>query len=157
MTLQANQFYIVSANGHGPRTSPRRPTSTPTAGRPEMRSNQAAPNVEKTEEFVIDEEDPDIIPTTDIGTQTSFYLSEVDPLTLEDDVILANFCDQDERLVCLVCYKIFSSNIEQDLALFKKHLSGHKKASLKKVRVLQRPSCSESPCYSDDVCHGKYN
>ena len=112
-------------------------------------------NVEKTEEFVNEEEDNEIVPTIDIGTQTSFYLSEVDPLTLEDDVILSNFCDQDERLVCLVCYKIFSSNIEQDLVLFKKHLSGHKKASLKKVRVHQRPSCSESPCYSDDVCHGK--
>ena len=112
-------------------------------------------NIENTDELLYDEEDNEIIPTIDIGTQTSFYLSEVDPLTLEDDVILANFCDQDERLVCLVCYKIFSSNNEQDLALFKKHLSGHKKASLKKVRVHQRPSCSESPCYSDGICHGK--
>lgn len=76
-------------------------------------------------------------------------------MTLEDEVILANFCDQDERLVCLVCYKIFPTNIEQDLALFKKHLSSHKKASLKKVKVLQRADGSISPCYSDEEHHGK--
>ena len=99
------------------------------------------------------EEDEEMVPTIDIGTQTSFYLSEVDPLTLEDDVILSNFCDQDQRLVCLVCYKIFPSN-DQDLDIFKKHLSSHKKTSLRKVRVHQRPSRSESPCYSDDL-HGK--
>ena len=102
-----------------------------------------------------DEDDDEMVPTTDIGTQTSFYLSEVDPMTLQDDVILTNFCDQDERLVCLVCYKIFPSNIEQDLALFKKHLAGHKKTSLKRVKVLQKTS-SVSPCYSDDVNQGKF-
>ena len=99
---------------------------------------------------VCDNDEVEIINTFDIGTQTSFYLSEVDPLTLEDDVILSNFCDQDHRLVCLVCYKIFPS-IDQDLINFKKHLSSHKKASLRKVRVHQRPSSSESPCYSDDL------
>ena len=103
---------------------------------------------------VCDDDEVELIPTFDIGTQTSFYLSEVDPLTLEDDVILSNFCDQDHRLVCLVCYKIFPS-IDQDLINFKKHLSSHKKASLRKVRVHQRPSSSESPCYSDDF-NGKY-
>ena len=113
-------------------------------------------NKERLDNFVNEDEDDEIIPTIDIGTQTSFYLSEVDPMTLEDDVLLANFCDQDERLVCLVCYKIFPSTVEQDLAIFKKHLSSHKKASLKKVRVHQRPSSSISPCYSDDVNHGKY-
>ena len=78
-------------------------------------------NKERLDNFVNEDEDDEIIPTIDIGTQTSFYLSEVDPMTLEDDVLLANFCDQDERLVCLVCYKIFPSTVEQDLAIFKKH------------------------------------
>ena len=45
---------------------------------------------------VCDNDEVEVIPTFDIGTQTSFYLSEVDPLTLEDDVILSNFCDQDQ-------------------------------------------------------------
>ena len=103
---------------------------------------------------VCNNDEVEVIPTIDIGTQTSFYLSEVDPLSLEDDVILSNFCDQDQRLVCLVCYKIFPS-IDQDLVIFKQHLSSHKKASLRKVRVHQRPSRSESPCYSDDL-HGMY-
>ena len=123
--------------------------------RSSLKTKETNLNVDKNYDCENDGEDDEIIPTIDIGTQTSFYLSEVDPMTLEDDVILANFCDQDERLVCLVCYKIFPSNIEQDLALFKKHLSSHKKASLKKVKVLQRKSSSVSPCYSDDIHPGK--
>ena len=151
----AQILYIPNAEKLWKLIEPSANTSNEKDNNSTLKFKASSQNQERLIEAKNEEEDDEMIPTTDIGTQTSFYLSEVDPMKMENDVILSNFCDQDERLVCLVCYKIFNSNVEKDLIAFKKHLSSHKKASLKKVKVLQRASRSESPSYSDGISEGK--
>ena len=151
----AQILYIPNAEKLWKLIEPTANTSNEKGDNSTLKFKASSQNQERLIEAKNEEEDDEMIPTTDIGTQTSFYLSEVDPMKMENDVILSNFCDQDERLVCLVCYKIFNSNVEKDLIAFKKHLSSHKKASLKKVKVLQRASRSESPSYSDGISEGK--
>ena len=57
-------------------------------------------------------------------------LSDVDIPSLSNETIDENFTDQYARLVCLVCYKLFSSTDHQ---LYKEHVQGHTSRALKKV------------------------
>ena len=55
--------------------------------------------------------------------QISTTLTELNVMQLSDKTIVQNFSNQDGQLVCLVCYKIFTSN--SDLSNFRTHLSTH--------------------------------
>ena len=46
----------------------------------------------------------------------------IDAKDMNEDIIKKNFCDQDGRLVCLICYKIFNKN---SFELFKSHFKTH--------------------------------
>ena len=46
-----------------------------------------------------------------------------------------NFTDQDARLVCLVCYKIFPPGQHEQ---YRTHVSGHPRAALAKIHI-QKP------------------
>ena len=55
--------------------------------------------------------------------QISTTLTELNVMQLSDKTIVQNFSNQDGKLVCLVCYQIFTSNL--DLSSFRQHLSTH--------------------------------
>ena len=61
-------------------------------------------------------------------------LSDVDISSISDRTILENFSDQEARLVCLVCYKIFGP---EEYATFRSHVTNHKRSALSKVRLRQ--------------------
>jgi hypothetical protein len=56
--------------------------------------------------------------------QISTALTELNVAQLSDKSIVQNFSNQDGHLVCLVCYKIFTSNSDTMLN-FRTHLSTH--------------------------------
>lgn len=62
----------------------------------------------------------------------------VDPMTLDDQTLIENFSDQEQRLVCLVCYQIFTAIQHQDdnfCQSFRTHLASHTKSALKEIRI----------------------
>ena len=61
-------------------------------------------------------------------------LSDVDISSISDRTILENFSDQEARLVCLVCYKIFGP---EEYSSFRSHVTNHKRSALSKVRLRQ--------------------
>ena len=64
----------------------------------------------------------------------SACLSDVDISSISDRTILENFSDQEARLVCLVCYKIFGP---EEYSSFRSHVTNHKRSALSKVRLRQ--------------------
>ena len=64
----------------------------------------------------------------------SACLSDVDISSISDRTILENFSDQEARLVCLVCYKIFGP---EEYSGFRSHVTNHKRSALSKVRLRQ--------------------
>ena len=65
----------------------------------------------------------------------SLCLTDVDILSLDEDTLDTNFTDQDARLVCLVCYKIFPPGQHEQ---YRTDVSGHPRAALAKIHI-QKP------------------
>ena len=64
------------------------------------------------------------------------YLSEFDLESLDDQILTANFSDQEGRLVCLVCYKIFGA---QHHSAFRNHLTAHPRAMTRRIKLKNLP------------------
>ena len=67
----------------------------------------------------------------------------LNPIELDDRTLVDNFSDQDQRLVCLVCYKIFQNDFPDHDAFFrsfKEHLETHSKSQLKKIKIIKTQS-----------------
>jgi len=67
----------------------------------------------------------------------------LNPIELDDRTLVDNFSDQDQRLVCLVCYKIFQNDFPDNGAFFrsfKEHLETHSKSQLKKIKIIKTQS-----------------
>ena len=67
----------------------------------------------------------------------------MDISSISDRTILENFSDQEARLVCLVCYKIFGP---EEYSSFRSHVTNHKRSALSKVRLRQ------SHRYAREIC-----
>ena len=78
------------------------------------------------ETHTIEEEDDD--------EQTSLELNQSNIEKLSDEDFQGNFSDQEGRLVCLVCYKMFQPN---NFLLLRRHLTTHPDSLLKKISVQQ--------------------
>jgi len=59
-------------------------------------------------------------------------LSKLDLDNVTDEVLSANFSDQEGRLVCLICYKIMGNG---EFQLFRKHLQAHDEKQRDKITV----------------------
>lgn len=68
--------------------------------------------------------------------EDTFLLSDVDIDSLSKEVLNENFSDQNARLVCLICYKIFGS---QEHVKYKEHMTRHTQLELKKVPIRAPP------------------
>ena len=60
-----------------------------------------------------------------------------DPMSLDNSTLVENFSDQEQRLVCLVCYKIFAREEPKSkwFSSFKRHLSSHPQSALKRIQI----------------------
>ncbi len=78
-------------------------------------------------------------------------LSDVDIASIPDSTIVENFSDQEARLVCLVCYKIFGPS---EYSSFRSHVVNHTRSALSKIRlrqVVKRDKCAETFVTKEDL------
>ncbi|TRY74503.1 hypothetical protein TCAL_01664 [Tigriopus californicus] len=86
------------------------------------------------------------------ANEDTFLLSDVDIDSLSEEILNENFADQNARLVCLICYKIFGS---QEHVKYKEHMTQHTQLELKRVPVRAppiRPTTPLSPPQGHFVC-----
>ena len=104
----------------------------------------ASPHVE-VEEVVIGEQDEE-------EEVEKCPLSEVDIMALNSNYVRENFTDQDDRLVCLMCYQIFMH--VTDAREFLNHLNSHPRSHKKRVLIPKPPDLEEPEVrsYKCDVC-----
>ena len=60
-------------------------------------------------------------------------LGKVDIDIVGDEVLTENFCDQEGRLVCLVCYKIMGPS---EFQVYRDHVKEHEQKQLEKVSII---------------------
>jgi DNA-directed RNA polymerase subunit RPC12/RpoP len=113
---------------------------------PERKSSAAIKNVISCLRIPFDPDDGNGINSSGVDFSSSSAaedalsqcLSDVDISSIPDRTINENFSDQDARLVCLVCYKIFGA---AEYSSYRAHVVNHTMSALSKVRLRQIQPC----------------
>jgi len=68
-----------------------------------------------------------------LGKKCLLNLNKVDINIVADEILTENFCDQEGRLVCLVCYKIMAPT---EFQTYRDHIKCHDQKQLEKVSII---------------------
>jgi len=72
-------------------------------------------------------------PAAAVDRKCLLNLGKVEIDVIGDEVLTQNFCDQEGRLVCLVCYKIMGPS---EFQAYREHLKGHDLRQLEKISII---------------------
>ena len=89
--------------------------------------------VEEVKEVIESHDEPPVKEETKGSSKTSaLTLAQINIDSLTDEVLGDNFCDQEGRLVCLVCYRLHGPT---DHVRFRAHIREHERADLDRVTI----------------------